>query len=203
MAVVDDDLKTPALIWIGGCAIGGAGGLEASAALAAAVGAGVIAGPEVTWRIAAGAGEGAILAVCQWAALRRLSRAPTFAPFALAAIAGAAILAVAIASLETVVQGGLFWSAVAVAGLASGAGVGAAQAQALARTGVPPGRWIAGSALGWAIGAFGAVALMPLLTQGAGIGDAAAIGAGLGAASGALLGLCTMTAALGPAPSAR
>lgn len=203
MAVVDDDLKTPALIWIGGCAIGGAGGLEASAALAAAVGAGVIAGPEMTWRIAAGAGEGAILAICQWAALRRLNRAPAFAPFALAAIAGAAILAVVIASLEAVVQGGLFWSAVAVAGLATGAVTGGVQASVLARTGVAPGRWIAGSALGWAIGAFGVVTLMPLFTQGAGIGDSAAIGAGLGAASGALLGVCTMTAALGSASSAR
>lgn len=202
MAVVDDDLKTPALVWIGGCAIGGAGGLEASAALAAAVGAGVIVGPEGTWRLAAAAAEGAILAICQWAALRRLNRAPALLPFTLAAIAGATILAVIVGSLGRLDLGGaLFWTGAAVAGAVTGAVTGAVQSPALARTGVTSWRWIAGSAVGWAIGSFGVAALMPMLLNGAEIGDAAAIGAGFGAIAGAMLGLCTMAAAVGRAPS--
>lgn len=202
MAVVDDDLKTPALVWIGGCAIGGAGGLEASAALAAAVGAGVLVGPEGTWRLAAAAAEGAILALCQWAALRRLNRAPSLLPFALAAIAGAAVLAVLVGSLGRMGLGsGLFWAGAAVAGAMTGAITGAVQAPALVRAGVALWPWIIGSAVGWAIGAFGVAALMPLLLHGAEIGDAAAIGAGLGAVAGAMLGLCTMAATVGRAPS--
>lgn len=189
-----DDVKRPATLWVGGCAVGEAGGLEASTALSAAVSQGVLAGPTLLWTPVGGAFEGLMLAVCQWAVLRRLGAAPRFLPFVLATLAAAAfVYMVADAARIALAQGWPALAASIAAGALAGAFVGATQAIALAKRGVKPLRWIVLMALGWGLAAGAGAAVWPLFDT-AGVPAAAISGLAVGLVGGLALGAATVPA---------
>jgi hypothetical protein len=188
-----DDLKTPALVWVGGCTVGEAAGSEVSAAILAAVTTGLLIGPLLGWYGVAGLVDGAILGLCQWAALRRLGDPPRFLGFALVTMAATAFAfsilhAAGAAWGEDIPRLGLSVGVYA----ATGALVAAAQAITLAKRGVRPLRWILAATLGWA--AAGLLVGLTARMIGADVGVAALSGAAAGIAAGLFLGLCTLVA---------
>ncbi|MFZ4122677.1 MAG: hypothetical protein ACOYKM_13545 [Caulobacterales bacterium] len=187
-----DALRTPVLVWLSCCAVGEAGGLEASAAVAAALGH-AQGGPEaLIWLAFAGAFEGFVLASFQWVALRRIGVELGFWPFCLATMAAATTAFTILHGARLAFGDG--WATVGLmlcVGALCGALVGASQAIALSRLGARPLPWIVGCALGWTAVVAVATLAWPLLTLVEGIGMSALAGAGVGLLGGGLLGLFT------------
>lgn len=188
-----DAVQRPATLWLGGCAVGEAGGLEASTALAAAWAQGLLAGPALAWGALGGAIEGAVLAVCQWAVLRRVGAGPRLAPFVAATLAAAAVVALATVAARAAVADA--WAVLmisVVAGAMAGAFVGAVQSKLLpARR---PLEWSVSMALGWAAAAGLSTAVWPLAQSGFGVPAAALSGLAVGLVGGLALGAATLPA---------
>lgn len=188
-----DDLKSPAMVWVGGCTIGEAAGAEASSALLALATAGLVMGPLVAWYGAAGLIDGAILGLCQWAALRRLGDPPGFAGFALVTMSATAFAFAILHAAENAWGDEVPRLALSVGIYAlTGALVAAAQAITLAKRGVRPLAWILAATLGWAMA--GLLVGLAARVIGADVGLAALSGAAAGLAAGLFLGLCTLLA---------
>jgi hypothetical protein len=188
-----DDLKTPALVWVGGCTVGEAAGAEASSAMLALAAAGLVMGPLLAWYGIAGLVDGAILGLCQWAALRRLGDPPRFLGFALVTMAATAFAFAILHAAEAAWGDEIPRLALSVGVYAAtGALVAAAQAITLAKRGVQPLRWILAATLGWAVA--GLLVGLTARMVGADVGAAALSGAAAGIAAGLFLGLCTLVA---------
>jgi hypothetical protein len=188
-----EDLKTPAVVWVGGCTVGEAAGAEASAAMLAVVTAGLLMGPLVAWYGVAGLIDGAILGLCQWAALRRLGDPPPFLGFALVTMTATAFAFAILHAAEAAWGDEVPRLALSVSIYAlTGALVAAAQAITLAKRGVRPLRWILAATLGWAVA--GLLVGLTARMLGADVGFAALSGAAAGIAAGLFLGVCTLIA---------
>jgi hypothetical protein len=188
-----EDLKTPAMVWVGGCTVGEAAGAEMSAAILAAVTTGLIIGPLLGWYGVAGLIDGAILGLCQWAALRRLGDPPRLLGFALVTMSATAFAFTILHAAEAAWGNDVPRLVLSVGIYAlTGALVAAAQAITLAKRVVRPLRWILAASLGWAVAGL----LVGLTAQvlGADVGFAALSGAAAGIAAGLFLGLCTLVA---------